>query len=283
MSGLRRSVASCAGGGTPRPSLAAETPASAVSPTSSAYHAGARSIPSWRGRSEQPTRSISSTPTSTGYPCDRRRRRARAAVTGCGTRIPSTCGSRGVTAGSRSASCTSSAISSITNSAVQLGNTWASGHHEAFADWRDAAAGLPSRAPAGTSRSRRRYFDSAKEVWARGYAQATLIRSDDPVLRRHVEELIEADDVFVWPSRRLRRGGRRDRAGVRLARPTPRRRRPRRLSPVPGRPPARLRRSASGACEARLHPRRRHPATRPAPLHRGPRSARRLQDRNGRR
>ena len=33
-----------------------------------------------------------------------------------------------------------------------------------------------------------------------GYAQATLIRSDDPVLRRHVEELIEADDVFVWPA-----------------------------------------------------------------------------------
>ena len=82
----------------------------------------------------------------------------------------------------------------------RLGNAWASGRHEAFADWRDAAAGLPSRAPAGTSRSRRRYFDSAKEVWARGYAQATLIRSDDPVLRRHVEELIEADDVFVWPA-----------------------------------------------------------------------------------
>ena len=82
----------------------------------------------------------------------------------------------------------------------QLGNAWASGRHEAFADWRHAAAGLPSRAPAGASRSRRRYFDSAKEVWARGYAQAALIRSDDPVLRRHVGGLIEADDAFVWPA-----------------------------------------------------------------------------------
>jgi hypothetical protein len=81
----------------------------------------------------------------------------------------------------------------------QLGNAWASGRHEAFADWRDAAASLPSRAPHRTSRGRRRYFDSPKEVWARGYAQATLMRSADPLLRHHVEELIEADDVFVWP------------------------------------------------------------------------------------
>ena len=37
----------------------------------------------------------------------------------------------------------------------QLGNTWASGRHEAFADWRNAASGLPSRAPAGTREGRR--------------------------------------------------------------------------------------------------------------------------------
>jgi hypothetical protein len=81
----------------------------------------------------------------------------------------------------------------------QLGNAWASGRHEAFADWRAAAARLPSRAPAGSSRGRRRYFDSAKEVWARGYAQATLMRSEDALLERHLIELLEADDAFVWP------------------------------------------------------------------------------------
>jgi hypothetical protein len=82
----------------------------------------------------------------------------------------------------------------------QFGNVWASGKHEAFADWREAAASLSSRAPAGSSRGRRRYFDSAKEVWARSYAQATLMRSDDPSLRRHVEALVEADDIFIWPA-----------------------------------------------------------------------------------
>jgi hypothetical protein len=81
----------------------------------------------------------------------------------------------------------------------RLGNAWASGRHDAFADWRTAASSLPSRAPAATSRGRRRYFDSAKEVWARGYAQATLMRSDDALLQRHLTELLEADDAFVWP------------------------------------------------------------------------------------
>jgi hypothetical protein len=80
----------------------------------------------------------------------------------------------------------------------ELGNTWASGRHEAFAGWREAAAAMPSRAPAGSSRARRRYFDSAKEVWARSYAQAALLRSDDLSLQRHLTGLLEADDVFVW-------------------------------------------------------------------------------------
>ena len=81
-----------------------------------------------------------------------------------------------------------------------LGPSWASGHHDAFGDWRAAAAELPSRAPAGSSRSRRRYFDSAKEVWARSYAQTVLTRSCDPSLQGHLLGLLELDDMFVWPA-----------------------------------------------------------------------------------
>jgi hypothetical protein len=82
----------------------------------------------------------------------------------------------------------------------ELGPSWASGHHEAFADWRAAAAELPSRAPAGSSRSRRRYFDSAKEVWARSYAQTVLTRSRDLSLQGHLLVLLDLDDAFVWPA-----------------------------------------------------------------------------------
>ena len=78
--------------------------------------------------------------------------------------------------------------------------SFASARHEAFADWRDAAALLPSRLPAGTSRSRRRYFQSAKELWARSYAQAVLARSGDPWLEQHLAVLLAADDIFVWPA-----------------------------------------------------------------------------------
>lgn len=78
--------------------------------------------------------------------------------------------------------------------------TFASARHEAFGDWRAAAARLSSRLPAGTSRSRRRYFLSAKEVWARSYAQAVLAGSGDPFLRRHLATLLASDDVFVWPA-----------------------------------------------------------------------------------
>ncbi len=82
----------------------------------------------------------------------------------------------------------------------ELGPTWASGKHEAFADWREAAARLPSRLPADVGRSRRRYFTSSKEIWARGYAQAVLTRSQDPQLEGALAALIELDDVFVWPA-----------------------------------------------------------------------------------
>ena len=82
----------------------------------------------------------------------------------------------------------------------KLGPSWASGHHEAFADWRAAASEPPSRAPAGSGRSRRRYFDSAKEVWARSYAQTVLTRSHDPWLQGHLLGLLDLDDAFVWPA-----------------------------------------------------------------------------------
>ncbi len=77
--------------------------------------------------------------------------------------------------------------------------TFASASHEAFSGWREAAAALPCRLPPGCSRSRRRYFRSAKEVWARSYAQATLTSSGDPWLERHLDELVARDDIFVWP------------------------------------------------------------------------------------
>lgn len=86
---------------------------------------------------------------------------------------------------------------------ADLGPSWASGHHEALADWRAAAAELPSRAPLGSGRSRRRYFDSVKEVWARCYAQTVLARSADPRLERHLQELLDGDDPFVWPAPEL--------------------------------------------------------------------------------
>jgi hypothetical protein len=82
----------------------------------------------------------------------------------------------------------------------ELGPSWASGHHVEFADWRAAAAELPSRAPLGSGRSRRQYFDSAKEVWARSYAQTMLTRSPDPWLHDHLLGLLDVDDVFVWPA-----------------------------------------------------------------------------------
>jgi hypothetical protein len=82
----------------------------------------------------------------------------------------------------------------------ELGPDWASGEHEAFAGWRDAASRLPSRLPAGTGRSRRRYFSSSKETWARSYAQSVLTHSPDPALQAALARLVELDDVFVWPA-----------------------------------------------------------------------------------
>ena len=83
----------------------------------------------------------------------------------------------------------------------ELGPTWASGRHDAFADWRQAVSTLPSRLPTGVGRTRRRYFDSTKELWARSYAQAVLTHAEDPRLRGDLAGLIEVDDLFVWPLR----------------------------------------------------------------------------------
>ena len=82
----------------------------------------------------------------------------------------------------------------------KLGPRWASGADETFADWRRAAKSVPSRLPADVGRSRRRYFQSAKELWARSYAQTVLTRSGDVMLERHLTELVEREDVFVWPA-----------------------------------------------------------------------------------
>ena len=81
----------------------------------------------------------------------------------------------------------------------ELGPTWASGGHEAFAAWRGTVSELPTRLPAGAGRSRRRYFDSARELWARSYAQTVLTVTHDPALQAVLARLVEANDAFVWP------------------------------------------------------------------------------------
>jgi hypothetical protein len=76
---------------------------------------------------------------------------------------------------------------------------WASAIHPAFSAWRAVAATLTSR-PFPGGRSRRRYFESAHEVWARTYAQTVLVRSGDEGLLGRLDALQQADDPFVWAS-----------------------------------------------------------------------------------
>jgi len=76
---------------------------------------------------------------------------------------------------------------------------WASAVHPAFSPWRAAASTLKSR-PFPGGRSRRRYFESAHEVWARTYTQTVLVRSEDSRLLGELEALLRADDPFVWPA-----------------------------------------------------------------------------------
>ena len=75
---------------------------------------------------------------------------------------------------------------------------WASAVHPAFAQWRATVAQLAPRPFPGGSH-RRRYFESAQEVWARCYAQTVLARSGDPVLLAQLERLQQVDEPNVWP------------------------------------------------------------------------------------
>ena len=90
---------------------------------------------------------------------------------------------------------TSSTTSSATN--------WAPPGHRGST--KRSRTGGRSLAPAVAASCRRRplaatYFNSSKELWARSYAQAVLTRSEDPTLQRALEDLIERDDIFVWPA-----------------------------------------------------------------------------------
>jgi hypothetical protein len=74
---------------------------------------------------------------------------------------------------------------------------WASAVHPAFAAWRAAAAQLDRR-PFPGGNHRRRYFESAQEVWARCYTQTVMMRSGDPLLEQQLERLQLADEPHVW-------------------------------------------------------------------------------------
>jgi hypothetical protein len=76
---------------------------------------------------------------------------------------------------------------------------WASSVHPAFAEWRAAAATLNGRPFPGGSH-RRRYFQSAQEVWARCYAQTVLLRSGDSLLLEQLARLQRIDEPHVWPA-----------------------------------------------------------------------------------
>ena len=76
---------------------------------------------------------------------------------------------------------------------------WASAVHPAFAGWRAAAAQLDRR-PFPGGNHRKRYFESAQEVWARCYTQTVLMRSGEPFLQTQLERLQSANQPHVWPS-----------------------------------------------------------------------------------
>jgi hypothetical protein len=76
---------------------------------------------------------------------------------------------------------------------------WASAVHPAFAPWRAAAARLQRRPFPGGSH-RKRYFESAQEVWARCYAQTVLLRSDDQLLQAQLAQLQGRNEPQVWPA-----------------------------------------------------------------------------------
>jgi hypothetical protein len=75
---------------------------------------------------------------------------------------------------------------------------WASSVHPAFSEWRAAAAQLNGRPFPGGSH-RKRYFQSAQEVWARCYAQTVMLRSSDELLLAQLGRLQRVDEPQVWP------------------------------------------------------------------------------------
>jgi hypothetical protein len=75
---------------------------------------------------------------------------------------------------------------------------WASSVHPAFSEWRAAAARLNGRPFPGGSH-RKRYFQSAQEVWARCYAQTVMLRSSDELLLAQLGRLQRVDEPQVWP------------------------------------------------------------------------------------
>jgi hypothetical protein len=79
---------------------------------------------------------------------------------------------------------------------------WSSAVHPAFAAWRAAAAQLDRR-PFPGGNHRRRYFESAQEVWARCYTQTVLMRSGDPFLEQQLERLQRADEPHVWTTKQF--------------------------------------------------------------------------------
>jgi hypothetical protein len=79
---------------------------------------------------------------------------------------------------------------------------WASAVHPAFAPWRAAAARLDRR-PFPGGNHRRRYFESAQEVWARCYTQTVLMRSGDRFLEQQLERLQRADEPHVWTTQQF--------------------------------------------------------------------------------
>ena len=82
----------------------------------------------------------------------------------------------------------------------ELGDTWASGRARGVRGLATGRVGAAIAAAGGVGRSRRRYFNSSKETWARSYAQTVLTRSQDRRLQGALAALIELDDVFVWPA-----------------------------------------------------------------------------------
>ena len=95
----------------------------------------------------------------------------------------------------------------------ELGPTWASGQHEAFADWRAAVSRLPSRLPAGSRPLAPPLFHLVEgDLGAELRAGRAHALAGSGCCECALAGLIELDDVFVWPAARVRAGRGRGRA-----------------------------------------------------------------------